>query len=145
MKNISESLAGRVYIQELYPLCGREEDQTIHSISFLREWLNSNGNLSFADIKDIYNQNSKPKDYLLKRVWKGGLPGLLHISESFIPGYWNSYMQTYTERDIRILSTIESLQTFGSFVALLSAFSGTEMNYNELGRELGIDRKTAIT
>lgn len=33
MKNISESLAGRVYIQELYPMCERELDEKISSPS----------------------------------------------------------------------------------------------------------------
>lgn len=145
MKNISESLAGRVFIQELYPLCGRELDSQINSPSFLWQWLNSGGTLDLSNIREIFQTNTIPAEPLLKRVWKGGYPGLLHISESFIPGYWNSYFQTYMERDIRMLSRIESLQNFGNFIRLLSALSATEINYNELGREIGIDRKTAIS
>ncbi|MCB1159871.1 MAG: ATP-binding protein [Leptospiraceae bacterium] len=144
MKNISESLAGRVYIQELYSLCGKEEDQITNSPSFLSEWLQSEGQLDISHIQAIGSSVQTPQEPLLKRVWKGGLPGLLHISESLISGYWKSYIQTYIERDIRVLSRVESLQTFGNFVALLSALTAGEINYNELGRELGIDRKTAI-
>lgn len=144
MKNISESLAGRVYIQELYPMCGRELDERTDSPSFLKEWLDSAGTLEYSNILKLYSEIQKPKDPLLHRVWKGGFPGLLHIPDSFFSGFWNSYVQTYIERDVRLLSDIESLQSFGNFFSLLSSLTANEINYNELGRELGIDRKTAV-
>jgi len=53
-------------------------------------------------------------------------------------------LQTYIERDIRTVSNIGSLQTFGNFIGLLAALTGQEVNRSELGRELGIDRKTAL-
>jgi hypothetical protein len=42
------------------------------------------------------------------------------------------------------VANIGSLQTFGHFIALLAAHSSGEINHNELGRELGVDRKTAL-
>ena len=53
-------------------------------------------------------------------------------------------MQTYIERDIRTVAGVGDLQLFGRFFALLSAYSAYLLNPAELGRELGIDRKTAI-
>lgn len=145
LKNISESLAGRVFIQELYPMCERESDEKLESISFLDKWLTTAGMIDKNEILDCYEKIPQPKESLLKRVWKGGYPGLLHIPESFFSGFWQSYLQTYIERDIRLVSNIESLQTFGNFFSLLSSLTATEINYNELGRELGIDRKTALS
>jgi uncharacterized protein len=54
-------------------------------------------------------------------------------------------VQTYIERDIRSVAGVGDLQLFGRFFALLSAYSAREMNPTELGRELGVDRKTAIS
>lgn len=144
MKNISESLAGRVYIQELYPMCERELDEKISSPSFLKTWLDSAGTLEYSNILKLFSEVPKPKEPLLNRIWKGGFPGLLHIPDTFFSGFWNSYVQTYIERDVRLLANIESLQSFGNFFSLLSSLTANEINYNELGRELGIDRKTAV-
>mgnify|MGYP006283822129 CR=1 FL=1 len=58
--------------------------------------------------------------------------------------YWSSYRQTYIERDVRRAADIKHLQTFGRLLSLLAALSGSEVNYNQLGRELSVDRNTAV-
>lgn len=55
-----------------------------------------------------------------------------------------SYVQTYVERDIRSVAGVGDLQLFGRFFTLLGASSARQTNPTELGRELGVDRKTAI-
>jgi predicted AAA+ superfamily ATPase len=45
---------------------------------------------------------------------------------------------------VRTVANIGSLQTFGSFIGLLAALSAQEINHNQIGRELGVDRKTAL-
>ena len=67
----------------------------------------------------------------------------MELPEKLVPGYWQSYLQTYIERDVRSIANIGSLQTFGQFVQLVSALSAQEINYAHLGREIGVDRKTA--
>ena len=52
-------------------------------------------------------------------------------------------MQTYVERDVRLLENIEDLSKFGRFIALIAALTSQEINYSQLGRELGISPKTA--
>jgi predicted AAA+ superfamily ATPase len=53
-------------------------------------------------------------------------------------------MQTYIERDVRSIANIGSLQTFGRFFSILASLTACEFNAAHLGRELGIDRKTAL-
>ena len=66
------------------------------------------------------------------------------MPQELLTDYWSSYMQTYVERDVRRIADIKQLQTFGRFLRLLAALSGCEINYNELGRELSVNRTTAV-
>ncbi len=70
------------------------------------------------------------------------MPGLLGLPDRLLGDFFSSYIQTYIERDVRTAARIAELQTFGRFVALLSALTAKELNHHQLGRELGLDRKT---
>ena len=136
LKSISESLAGRVSILNLWPMTRRELEEE-EKPSFLRQWVLENND-------EIENLPKPPVLPVLPLIWRGGYPGIIEFPDRLIPGYWQSYLQTYIERDIRTVANIGSLQTFGNFMGLLAALSGQEINHMQLGRELGIDRKTAL-
>lgn len=44
---------------------------------------------------------------------------------------------------VRAVANIGSLQSFGQFIRFIAALSAQEVNHAHLGRELGVDRKTA--
>ncbi|MBF0289645.1 MAG: ATP-binding protein [SAR324 cluster bacterium] len=136
LKDISESLAGRVAIQHLWPMSRKEiiEEPTP---GFLETWL-SEGEINLQMWVD---RSSEP---VYPRIWRGGYPKIMELPDHMIPSYWQSYLQTYIERDVRAVANIGSLQTFGRFIGLLAALSGQEINHNQIGRELGVDRKTAL-
>jgi len=135
LRDISESLAGRVALLHLWPMCRREilEDQ---EPGFLEQWLTGDEIIpptgSTRKIEPVYPQ-----------IWRGGYPKIMSLPDHLTPGYWQSYMQTYIERDVRTVANIGTLQSFGRFIGLLAALTSQEVNYNQIGRELGIDRKTA--
>lgn len=149
MKSIKESLAGRVFILELLPLTQQEIENTHPFKSWIQtcfqlfnpdsEKFRSHLKL-FQDSLLIKNSRTVP---LVEKIWRGGYPGILDLTNSLIPGFFHSYLQTYIERDIKSLANIRSYQDFGAFVQLLCARSGREINDSELGREIDIDRKTA--
>ncbi|MCD6534686.1 MAG: ATP-binding protein [Deltaproteobacteria bacterium] len=136
LKNIAESLAGRVAITHLWPM-SRNEMVVEKMPSFLDKWLGE------VDI-DLQKWQKNSSEPVYPRIWRGGYPGIMKLPDHLVSGYWNSYMQTYIERDVRTIANIGSLQTFGRFIGLLAALSAQEINHNQLGRELGIDRKTAL-
>lgn len=138
LKNISESLAGRVAILELLPMSFREWHQETRRPSFLKEWIASSGE------NPTFEKREAPVQPWFHNIWRGGYPGLLELPEDLIPTYRQSYLQTYIERDVRTAAGVGDLQQFGRFFALLSAYSGQEINAAQLGRELNIDRKTAL-
>jgi len=77
-------------------------------------------------------------------IFRGGLPGTLDLPESLLPRFFSSYLQTYVERDIRTVADIGNLQLFSRFFRLLGALSTTEINASQVGRDLDIDRRTAL-
>ena len=136
LKNIAESLAGRVAITQLWPMSHNELGGG-QTAGFLDKWL-------MDDAIDLQEWRSIRSEAVYPRIWRGGYPGIMNLPEHLVSGYWSSYLQTYIERDVRTIANIGSLQTFGRFIGLLAALSAQEINYNQLGRELGVDRKTAL-
>ncbi len=136
LRNISESLAGRVAVVNLLPMTRREISGEIHP-SFLETWLSN----SRSETPD---QETLQVPLLYPSLWQGGYPKIMELPDHLISNYWESYLQTYIERDVRTVANIGSLQSFGQFISLLAALSSQEINHTHLGRELGIDRKTAL-
>ena len=136
LRGAAESMAGRVAVLDLYPLCFKEMFQKEeHGIL---EALLTDG----ADDFSGFGDGSVPP--LSRLMWRGGMPGLLEMPDQLIPDFFTGYMRTYIERDVRNISEISNLTLFSRFVRLLSALSAQEVNSNELGRDLGIDRTTAV-
>lgn len=133
MRNIAESLAGRVAVMPLYPMTHREIAE-LGNPSFLEQWVQGNA---------APDMPTPAPPLLYPLIWRGGYPGVMALPEHLIGHYWQSYLQTYIERDVRSVANIGSLQTFGHFIRLLAALSAQEINHAHLGRELGVDRKTA--
>lgn len=136
VRGIAESLAGRVAILELPPMGFRELTHSTDRLSFLEEWVQTRGQSAQLPPRE------PPAWFPL--IWRGGYPSLLDLPDALVQNQRHSYMQTYIERDIRTVAGVGDLQLFGRFFALLSAYSAYLLNPAELGRELGIDRKTAI-
>ncbi len=144
MRSIKESLAGRVFLEELYPLSQREIQSQTKEESFITAWLSSEGNLDLGKFEREHPEPKENESSILEILWRGGFPGLIQVDDALLPSYFQSYLQTYIERDIRSLADLHSYQDFGKFIQLLASKSAKEMNENELGRELGIHRKTAV-
>lgn len=60
-----------------------------------------------------------------------------------IPSFFESYLQTYVQRDVRLVENIQELHEFDRFLGLLSALTAQEVNLSQIGREIGISPTTA--
>lgn len=139
LKNVAESLAGRVALikvsimspQEIYDEFKPQKNWFIKYLknpdSFFKE-----PHLPIANIPSVY-----------QAIWRGGMPGTIELPNSALFTYFSSYLQTYVERDVRLLENINDLATFGRFVALMSALTAQEINYAQLGRDVGVAAATA--
>ena len=136
MKGITESLAGRVAVLDLLGLSRAELDQRGGaSKPFLpnSEWLQhaSKTATKSASLMDVYEQ-----------IWTGSFPAVNAYRDTW-DIFYRSYIQTYIQRDVRDLLNITDEITFHKFLGAVAARTGQLLNYTKLGRDVGIDNKTA--
>lgn len=139
LRSVSESMAGRVGIIRLENMSPSEMAGLGKSPNnWLEKWLNSpeefDGNISI-----VKNFDST----LARFLWRGAMPALLDAPDSVISDYYNSYTQTYVERDVRIIENVRDLSQFGRFIRITSALTSQEINPSHLGREIGVNPETA--
>jgi len=136
LRSISESMAGRVGILNL-------EGMTAYEIFECTEqhWLASYLQAPASLASNIHSLIDTPP--LVRMLWRGTLPGILDMPDDVVPEYFRSYIQTYVERDIRLLENIRELSTFDRFIGLSSALCAQEINASQLGREIGVTPATA--
>lgn len=138
MKSISESLAGRAVLLNLWPLSLIEITEQLDQPSSLIDLIN-NQPLP-KQIRSRINPSHLPSLFI-----RGGYPATLNMDEESAMVWFDSYLKTYVERDIRTLGDIGDLQTFTRFIKLCAQLTAQEINYSHLGREIGVDPKTAKT
>ncbi|NLN59086.1 MAG: ATP-binding protein [Gammaproteobacteria bacterium] len=140
LRDVSESMAGRVGILRLDGLTPAEVTDGSQAASWLERYLSDPGRFGETLAEMPLADVEMP---LAHYLWRGQLPGLVPFEESEVPAYWSSYVQTYVERDIRRMANIADLGQFGRFLRLCGALTGQEIVQSQLGRELGISPKTA--
>ena len=106
MKNVSESLAGRIGILELNPLSTREiyqkkEDCFIPNINLLKK----KDKLVYESLGNVFD-----------RILKGSYPVLYNDVENSLENFYSAYIKTYIERDIRELINIKDEIKFLKFI-----------------------------
>lgn len=131
LRNISESLAGRVGILDMLGLSTRELLGEPDAPS-LWEWH-----------QDRKPRASLPLDKLFERIWRGSYPEL-HANPSLDPDlFYRNYIRTYLERDVRDLGRVGDERAFFAFLRLVAARTGQLLNVNGLANEADITHATA--
>lgn len=138
MRRVAESMAGRVGILQLDSMTLAEMRDAGEQESWLSMYL-ADPESFFSSVATVPVQDGGPARFL----WRGTLPGLLDAKDSVVPAYMRSYVETYVERDIRVLGDVTDLSDFGRFLRLAAALSGHEINSSQLGRDIGVNPKTA--
>jgi uncharacterized protein len=135
MKNVSESLAGRIGILNLSGISLRE----LNGIAF---------NKPFIPTQGYFNERRKElRSVEYKRLWgiihRGSMPELMANNEINWQNYYASYTRTYIERDVRELTQVGDEVKFFQFLAAAAAVNGSLLNIASLSREIGISQPTA--
>jgi uncharacterized protein len=113
MRGLSESLAGRVDIAELETL----------SLSEIRA--------------------ASPDTAVAEAIVRGGFPELHANPDIDAAAFYNSYLATYLERDVRALAHVGNLRDFERFVRACALRSANLLNKADLARDVGIAPSTA--
>jgi len=128
MKNVSESLAGRVGILSMYGLSRAEILNTKEA--------------PFLPGKNLEIMTKETVTTVFDKIYRGSMPQMIIDPELTPESYFGEYMQTYIERDIRDLVEIKNESKFQKFVSSVAARTGQELNLSDIGKDVGIDAKT---
>lgn len=142
MKEVSESLAGRAVYATLEPMAlgelqGDTEAAPVGKLDgLLSGHFPEEGEVAGAD----------PAPHLLRGFMPALLPFLEIENESrrdaAVLQWWEGYVATYLERDLRQLSQVSSLVDFRKLMELLALRSGQLLNQSELGRDAQLPQPT---
>jgi predicted AAA+ superfamily ATPase len=133
LPKLSESLAGRMEVQTLWPLSqgemqGRRE-------AFMEGVFESKFSPSLP-------KKSGATDWM-ERACLGGFPEVvIRSSASRRRAWFGSYTTTVLSRDVRDLADIESLASLPRLLGLLASRTASLLNYADLSRALGMPQST---
>ncbi|HOE34212.1 MAG TPA: ATP-binding protein [Anaerolineaceae bacterium] len=133
MQNVQESLAGRVSLLKMYGFSQAEkEGRTAAAFPPDQDAL-----IALAS-----SQSPKSAEQVFQSIWQGSMPRVVTQPEMDVENYYASYVQTYLERDVRLITTISDEGQFVRFIKLIAARTAQELNLAALAREIGVDAKT---
>lgn len=113
LEKISQTLAGRIALLRLLPF----------------------------SLEELYNANISFKEYE-EYLFTGSYPRI--YDQHIKPHYWHSnYIQTYIERDIRMIKNIHDLNAFQTFLKMCAHRTGQLLNLSSLANDCGITHNTA--
>ena len=136
MKGVSESLAGRVGIVQLFGLSRRER---------------IGGDASpFLPVSDTIHNRLQTGDTLglqelYKLIWRGDFPAIALDDLMDWNLFYSSYLQTYLQRDIRDLARVGDEISFLRFLRAAAARTAQMLNFSDLARDADVAPNTAKT
>ncbi len=132
LPRLSESLAGRMEIQTLWPLSQGEiegpRDGFVDAV--------------FARQLPAYPGKGEGRESLLRRVLTGGFPEAQARDAERSGAWFDGYVTTLSQRDVRDLASIEGLMHLPRLLSLLAARVGGLFNVSELSRATAIPGST---
>jgi len=135
MKNVSESLAGRLGVLTLPGISLREQTGVVYDQPFLPD------DAYFADRKQ--DCRVVAYDEVWRRIQRGSMPELCANPEFDWRMFHASYVKTYIERDVRDLTQVGDELRFMRFMTAAAATTGQLLNLASLARDVGISQPTA--
>lgn len=130
MKNVSESMAGRVGILQLAGLSTRELLEDAAAPPLMTRL-------------DSHDRPALPLREIFQRIWRGSYPAV-HAGVRLDPAeFYPSYVQTYLERDVRDLARVGDERAFLLFMRLAAARTGQLVNVSELANAADVSSTAA--
>lgn len=130
MKNVSESLAGRVAILDLYGISLAEEAGLQSVQPFL------------PDHKLLALDAPLTKPLLLpelyEKIWRGSFPFVVTHGTGVWERFYSSYVATYLQRDVLDFAHITQEDVFLKFLQVIAVRTGQLVNYAEIARDTGV-------
>lgn len=135
MKNVSESLAGRLGIAMLQGLSMREK----YGCRFREAFVPTEAYLAARreELKDIVYAD------IWENIHRGSMPELYANPDFDWQMFYGAYVRTYIERDVRELTQVGDEVKFTKFMAVMAARIGQLLNLSAVASDVGISQPTA--
>ena len=128
MKNVSESLAGRVGIIKMNSLTYKE--------------INNNINDKIFDPENMEEKENIDVNELFEIIYNGGMPELCSTKNMDRNIFFQSSVNTYLDRDVRKLINAGNIETFQKFMRDMAIRNGQTLNYSDIANDLGVSAPT---
>lgn len=128
--NITQSLAGRIATFNLYPLTYTELYHYPPDLDFDSLFQKPEENRKKIDQQELY-----------KLLLNGFYPRI-HDKHLESRKWYENYLLTYVERDVRSLLNIKNIRTFEHFLQLCASQSANLMAYSNISNSLGVSVPT---
>lgn len=141
LKQVRETLAGRVTLLELWPLAlaERAESPEVPPSGLDRIW--EDGEAAIRRLADEATPSDSARRWRaladMQLTW-GGYPGLEPLAERERLVWLRDFRRTYLERDLADLGRVADLDQFALAQNLLAARTAQFVSYSEVSRELGV-------
>lgn len=96
-------------------------------------------NLETLSALELKESNLEPGDDYL---WRGGYPELWSNPRLDQEDFFENYIRTYIERDLKQLVEVKNLNDFRRFVRILAARIGQLLNYRNIAKDVGVSDMT---
>ena len=134
MRGVSESLAGRVGLLDLFPLSQNE----IYNHKECKPLDTDFDNLKerASGIPDVASID------IFTRIYNGGMPQIISEGTDRRDRFYESYIRTYIERDVRDLSGDINVLKFHRFMVAVAARTAQLINFKSIADDAEIDQVT---
>ena len=131
MKDVSETLAGRIGVLNLYSL----------SLSEILDYDSFVFNPSIENLKNKTIKSKVETKKIFEIIYNGGMPSI--VTKTIERNdYFSSYINTCIERDVKQLLNVGKTIEFYNFMQYIAVRTAQEVNYTTIANEIGVDSKT---
>ena len=131
---ISESLAGRTAVFNMT------------SLSFAEKYLYQEQSYFNPKIEVLLKKEQYPHKYLSRKeifedIFNGGMPEYI-LNNIDRERYYNSYVTTYIEKDVKKVISVSKETVFLNFMEYIAIRTANQIDYADISRNIGIDYRT---
>lgn len=134
LPHLSESLAGRMEIIRLHPLC--ESEKAAMPGQFLQRMLDNSLE------PEVKPRPLTDDEDLVNRILAGGFPEAVRRSPQRARSWHRQYLEAILEKDVREVARVQDVDDLGRLLNVLAVQTGNLLNISTLSRDLGIARAT---
>lgn len=134
LQHLSENLAGRVGVLHLQGFSQAEKNNQPQLPAFLPTKSLLDERSGAQPVQDLHQ--------LYHTIWKGSYPQLVGSDDAFWEIFYDSYLQSYIQRNVRDLRAVGNLLDFMKFMQVLAARTAEVLNYTTISKIVGVSVPT---